>query len=57
LDQHALDDGIQRKDTGIEKGTHNQVIGVTLNNDHERETRVKELCLLVGGIWKVLTIY
>jgi hypothetical protein len=35
LDQHALDDGIQRKDTGIEKGTHNQVIGVTLNNDQK----------------------
>jgi hypothetical protein len=28
--------GYKEKDTGIEKGTHNQVIGVTLNNDHEK---------------------
>lgn len=28
--------GYKEKDTGIEKGTHNQAIGVTLNNDHEK---------------------
>src|SRR6478609_1462398 len=28
--------GYKEKETGIEKGTHNQVIGITLNNDHEK---------------------
>lgn len=28
--------GYKDKETSIEKGTHNQVMGVTLNNDHEK---------------------
>lgn len=28
--------GYKDKESGIEKGTHNQVMGVTLNNDHEK---------------------